>query len=102
MAMIRRALEFQVGENRLFFDRTPNLPWFRYMNKGLERLIHLEADRKYKIQLVVDDTIATLYVDGVAINTHIYAIAGQALAIYVVDGKLTVVIAWLETGLKRQ
>jgi beta-fructofuranosidase len=38
----------------------------------------------------VDDTIATLYVDGVALNTRIYASAGEALADYVVDGALTV------------
>ena len=91
---------FQVGENRVSFDRTPNLPWFRYMNKGLERPLRLEADRKYSVQIVVDDTIATQYVDGVALNARMYAKSGQALAVYVVDGTLTVDNAVLETGLK--
>lgn len=91
---------FQVGENRLVFDRTPNLPWYRYMNKGLERPIQLEAGKKYTVQVIVDDTIATLYVDGVALNTRMYAKAGQVLAVYVVDGSLTVKDAVLETGLK--
>ena len=94
------AFSFQIGENRMSFDRTPNLPWSRYMNKGLERPLPLEADRPYTIQVIVDDTIATLYVDGVALNTRMYAKAGQALAIYVVDGELTLENAALETRLK--
>jgi len=92
---------FQIGEQRVLFDRTPNLPWYRYMNKGLERPLRLEADRPYLIQIIVDDTIATLYVEGVALNTRMYAKAGQALAIYVVNGKLSVENAVLETGLKQ-
>jgi len=91
---------FQIGENRLSFDRTPNLPWYRYMNRGLERPMRLEANRKYNIQIIVDDTIATIYVDGVALNARMYAKAGQALAIYVVDGKLTLEGAVIESGLK--
>ena len=94
------AFSFQVGEHRVSFDRTPNLPWFRYQNKGLERPLRLEANRPYTIQVIVDDTIATLYVEGVALNTRLYAKAGQALAIYVVDGELTLESAVLETGLK--
>jgi beta-fructofuranosidase len=50
--------------------------------------------------MIVDDTIATLYVEGAALNTRPYAKAGQALAIYVVDGALTVENAVLETGLR--
>jgi len=91
---------FQIGEQRVIFDKTPNLPWFRYMNKGLERPLRLVADRTYRIQIIVDGSIATLYVEGVALNTRIYAKAGQALAIYVVDGKLRVENGLLETGLK--
>jgi len=89
---------FQIGEQRVLFDKTPNLPWFRYMNKGLERPLRLEADQKYRIQIIVDNTIATLYVEGVALNTRMYAKAGQALAIYVVDGKLMVENAVFEIG----
>jgi len=90
---------FQIVEQRVLFDKTPNLPWFRYMNKGLERPLHLEADQTYHIEIIADDTIATLYVDGIALNTRMYAKVGQALAIYVVDGKLTVENAVLETGI---
>jgi beta-fructofuranosidase len=91
---------FQVGENRVLFDRTPNLPWFRYMNKGLERPLRLDADRMYHIQIIVDDTIATLYVESVALSTRMYAKTGQALAVYVVNGKFTLENAVLETRLK--
>lgn len=91
---------FQIGENHVLFDRTPNLPWFRYMNKGLERPLRLEAGRAYHVQIIVDGTIATLYVEGVALNTRMYAKAGQVLAIYVVDGTLTVENAVLAVGLQ--
>jgi len=91
---------FLVGEQRVLFDRTPNLPWYRYMNKGLERPLRLEGRRTYHIQIIVDDSIATLYVDGVALNTRMYAKAGQALTIYVVDGTLTVENAVLAAGLQ--
>lgn len=96
------AYEFiiQLNEHRLIFDRTPNLPWYRNMNKGLERPLHLQPNRDYTLQLIVDDTIATLYIDGVALNTRMYAKAGQALSIYAVDGALTVQTVTLETGLK--
>ena len=94
------AFSFEIGEHRVSFDRTPNLPWFRYQNKGLERPLRLEAQRSYTIQIIVDATIATLYVAGVALSTRMYAKAGQALAIYVVDGTLTLDSAVLETELK--
>lgn len=96
------AYEFiiHLAENRLSFDRTPNLPWFRFMNRGLERPIHLEANRPYRLQIIADDTIATIYLDGVALNTRMYAKAGQALTLYGVDGALTVEDAAIETELK--
>ena len=42
------------------------------MNIGLERPIGLEAGHTYHIRLVVDDTIGTLHVDGVALNVRMY------------------------------
>jgi len=51
------------------------------MNKGLERPFRLEPERKAHLQLIVEDTIATLYLDGVALNTRMYHKAGQALAL---------------------
>jgi len=42
------------------------------MNIGLERPIGLEVGHTYHIRLVVDDTIGTLYVDGVALNVRMY------------------------------
>ncbi len=44
------------------------------MNIGLERPIGLEAGHTYHIRLVVDDTIGTLYVDGVALNVRMYSV----------------------------
>jgi beta-fructofuranosidase len=91
---------FHVGENRLSFDRRPNLPWNRYDNKGLERPIAFEANKEYTLRVIVDDTIATVYIDGVALNARMYATPGTSLAMYVVDGELDIKSAALAKGLK--
>ena len=70
---------FTLGENRLEFDKTPNMPWFRCMNKGLDRPVFLKAGRTYRLKLIVDDTIATIYIDGVALNTRMYTKPGDSL-----------------------
>jgi len=91
---------FQLGENRVSFGKTPSMPLTSYMNKGIERPLSLASRRKYTIQVIVDDTIATLYVDGVALNTRMYAKPGRAISVYAVDGSLTVDHAVLATGLR--
>ena len=57
---------FHVGENRVIFEKSPNWPWPDEQNIGRERPIHLEPGKTHHVDLIVDDTIATLYVDGVA------------------------------------
>jgi len=47
--------------------------------------------------VLVDEDIATLYVDGVALNARMYAKAGSGLAVQVVDGELDVVSATVRT-----
>ena len=37
------------------------MPWPAIQNIGLERPIRLEAGKKYHIQMILDDTIATIY-----------------------------------------
>ena len=80
---------FSLVDNRLTFDKTPCYPWYRVMNKGLERPIHLEADREYNIQIIADDTLLTLYIDGTALNVRGYDQLGSGLAIAVSDGTLS-------------
>ena len=64
-----------------------------------ERL-RLEAGKKYHIQMILDDTIATIYVDGVALNTRFYQKFGQSLSLFVTDGTLTVTNAGLSKTIK--
>ena len=70
------------------FEGSPNFPWFNVMNIGLERPIKLEAGRNYHLQLIVDDTIGTLYVDGVALNVRMYERPGESLSIFATDASL--------------
>ena len=51
--------------------------------------IGLEAGHTYHIRLVVDDTIGTLYVDGVALNVRMYERPGESLGVFATDGCLS-------------
>lgn len=81
---------FVVPENRFLFDRIPNEHGDFFRNIGLERPIRLEPDKRYHIRLIVDDTIATLWVDGVALNARMYAKPGDCLRIFASEGSLLV------------
>ena len=89
-----------IEENRYRFEKSPNMPWPANQNIGLERPIRLEAGKKYHIQMILDDTIATIYVDGVALNTRFYQKFGQSLSLFVTDGTLTVTNAGLSKTIK--
>lgn len=91
---------FKVGENRYLFEGSPNMPWFTNMNIGVERPIQLEAGKTYHIQVVVDDTIATIYVDGVALNARMYQKPGDDLTMFVTDGSLQITNASVARGIK--
>lgn len=81
---------FNCNENRYVFEKYPNWPWFRCMNIGLERPIELIPGKKYHIQMIVDDTIATLYVDGVALNARAYDKMGDTLGIFADEGTVKI------------
>ena len=83
-----------VGENRLYFDRIPCIP-SDVNNKGLERPIQLKAGKEYLIQIIVDDDIATIYIDGVALNVRMYNEnqSGHGIGMYVTDGTLEILEA---------
>ena len=91
---------FNIEENRYRFEMSPNMPWPANQNIGLERPIRLEAGKKYHSQIILDDTIATIYVDGVALNTRFYQKFGQSLSLFVTDGTLTVTNAGLSKTIK--
>lgn len=81
---------FIPGENRFEFDKKPNYPWFRCMNRGLTRPIALLPGKEYAISLIIDDDICILYVDGVALNARMCEKPGQELKLYVQGGGLEV------------
>ena len=60
------------------YSRKLNWPWPANQNIGLERPIDLIPGKKYNIHMIVDDTIATIYVDGVALNARAYKRPGKA------------------------
>ena len=64
--------------------------------------IGLEAGHTYHIRLVVDDTIGTLYVDGVALNVRMYERPGESLGVFATDGTVEVRNASIARGLKRK
>lgn len=80
---------FVIDENRVIFDKCPNYPWYQCFNIGLERPMELKPGKEYRIRLIIDDTIATLYVNGTALSTRIYEKPGMALGLTVTDGTLS-------------
>lgn len=84
------AFTLRQAERRLDFDRVPNWPWYRYDNRGLERPFVLEPGQGCDIEIVADGTIATLYVDGVALNARMYQKTGTKLGLAVTDGSVTI------------
>lgn len=81
---------FLAGEERVLFEKNPNWPWYQCMNLGLERPIHLEEGKTYHIQLIVDDTISTLYVNEIGLNARFYTKPGEDISFFVTDGTVTV------------
>lgn len=92
---------FYVGENRVVFEKTPATQENALDNRGLARPIQLTAGKEYLLQVIVDDDIATLYMDGVALNTRMYNCKGTEISLYVVDGKLEIIEANISTDLKK-
>ena len=91
---------FFVGENRFLFEKAPNQPWFQCMNIGLERPFTFKPGVEHTLRLIVDGTIATLYLDDVALNTRMYLKPGDSLGLFVTDGELTMRGASIARGLK--
>lgn len=92
--------QLALGEDRLLFDHVPNHGGFIYMNKGLERPIHIDPEKEYTLELIVDGQIPTLYIDGVALNARMYERPGRSMSVSVIDGKLTVSEACITENIK--
>lgn len=91
---------FRVSENRVVFEKSPNWPWPANQNIGLERPVDLKAGCRYNIRLIVDDTVSTLYVNGVALNSRAYVKWGQNVSIFASEGRLSVTNCKVSKGLK--
>lgn len=89
-------------QNRLTFDRQPNWPWNRYDNKGLERpLPNVSAGGLIHLQLIVDEGVAVLYLEDIALSARINEPAGSALGFDVEDGDIEVTNARLSNVVGR-
>lgn len=92
---------FHCNENRYICEKNPNWPWFTYLSQGSERPIELIPNKIYNIRLIIDDTIAVIYVDGVALSARMYTKPGDAFGIFVSEGKIHVKNCSVSTKLKK-
>lgn len=92
---------FHCNEDRYLCEKNPNWPWYSYLSQGSERPITLEPGHKYHIRLIVDDTIGTIYVNGVALNARLYTKPGDALGIFASEGTIQVENCSISTELKK-
>uniref|UniRef100_A0ABS3IW73 Peptide synthetase n=2 Tax=Bifidobacterium asteroides TaxID=1684 RepID=A0ABS3IW73_9BIFI len=72
------------------------------MNIGMERPLRLEPNEPNHIQIIVDDTIMTIYVNGVALNARVYRHFGDSLEVFVTDGALKLSSTRIARGLKKE
>ena len=70
----------------MIFEKVPNWPWPQMNNIGLERPVHPNEDGTYHIQIIADDTIATLHINGVALNARMYTQPGDGIVLAAEDG----------------
>lgn len=81
---------FVPGERRFLFDKTPNYPWFRCMNRGLSRPFEILPGESFHLSLIVDHDIAVLYVNDTALNVRMTEKPGREIKLYVHHGN----VAW--------
>ena len=84
------AYQFVPAEQKVEFDRLPNMKWFLYLNKGMMQSVSLTAGKKYPVTILVHDDISVLYVDGIAISARMKEKPGNELKFYVDSGKISV------------
>jgi beta-fructofuranosidase len=77
-------------DGRLEFDKRPNWPWGQFDNRDLDRPLSINDGAEHTVSLIIDEDIATIYVDDVALNVRFNAPAGAQLTLDVTDGAVTV------------
>ena len=60
------------------------------MAQGSERPLFLEAEKEYLLQVVVDGTVVTLYLNNTALNVRAYEPKGKNISLYVKDGSVNI------------
>ena len=71
------------------------------MDKGLIRPISLKPNHSYKIKLIVDDNIMTLYIDGIALNARVHDHFGDAITITATNGSMTAINTKFSNEIKK-
>jgi beta-fructofuranosidase len=94
--------KFLVSENRFIFEKIPNQPWFQCMNIGLERPMKMSVEKTYHLRLIVDDTLATIFLGDIAMNTRMYKRPGDTIGISVTNGFVKISHAKISKELKKR
>ena len=81
--------QFSPVDGKFLFDKTPNYPWFRCMNRGLERPFPVKSGKKFHITLFVDHDIAVLYLDDIALSVRMAQQPGCEIKFYVQNGSVS-------------
>lgn len=81
---------FIPGECRVEFDKKPNYPWFRCMNRGLTRPVDNLSGVKHHCTLILDDDIAVMYVDDIALSSRMAEKPGKEISFCVYAGSISI------------
>lgn len=90
------SFEIDLNDNQLDFDRVPNWPWNRYDNKGLQRPLPADlVNDEIRVRLLVDDSVATILINDIALSARVAAPSGLALGVSVADGSVEVTDSYI-------
>lgn len=71
-------------------DLSPDKPWYRMMNKGLERPIEIQPGEPFNVRIVADEDACVFYVNDTAVSGRMYKRTGCAATIYASGGRVEV------------
>ena len=82
-------VRFEPANNRIVFDRWPRPGDVLYMT-GLERPLQLSPGEPIEVQVIVDGTIAEVYVGGkIAMSTRMYSPNQGQVGLFAEEGSAT-------------
>ncbi|BDR56971.1 beta-fructofuranosidase [Xylocopilactobacillus apis] len=78
-------LIISIDDQEISINRTPNLRWFQLLNIGLNRKINICKNKWYHLDLLIDDTVIILSINGTVLSCRVEKTNKSCLGISVTN-----------------